>query len=1187
MLTQKYKQQQRQVRVQTSESNYLRGMFYTDKPLAEGYSKVLVNWDVDTTTGKLTPRKGLKPVYYGITNDTTVNAGNHGVLHNAHYTYTTNKQAVVHRDALTTKHILGILREYTKVSGGYYPNSNDCYLANMTINDNEDVILNHTPLFTQRNGYKTTNALRYLREPGIHNQLCKDRGQFIEPVGTFAFDNNYYFFLHTYRASTVDDWKKLDVIPNTQVPYYWEDVYSKVYPQAGNSLQLDETHPLAYGEPGTYYIMQLAGTIRQGVEQYAGKYIIMYYNSLGKAIPWGVYDTAKDTPEEIDAVFKQQGIPSISLRILSDSFLCYTKLGRDIQADETLLDDSLAHDNLNNNQYYVCVVNPQKLNPSEAASWGYNMLASDPYEFECENTAVNNVTILGILAYDEDNKICLTPRRNQKLVLKGYYRAPSAYHSDTEIAKYYATSKMTFYYATADTVYDVNKIYYIYSNGTYSKFTGTSFVTDVTYYEKLDTNPASLSDVTTKYITSDRPVTDYEYGAWCFCQQENKYYMVMPDIPSGQSAAVKALKEFGESKPSASERLAPLNTSDEDVIRVRWQVRHSGASDWIDLTDIKDQTFKLSDYYASHGDHAPFICTTELPAEEVMIRLLITDPLDVTALEEYTLATMTIGLSIVSDELSNTLNLQPVNYNLSTCTGMCEWENRLVVWGVQGALNTIFVSDVNNPTFFPYPNNIDILPEAVRAVYNFGADLLVLTSSALYRLIWDTESMGWTHRLIQQNLSITEADIPMCCVVKNMFFFKSGDAYYMLAPKQNATTSVRGYTNITEVSLPIKAMLTDFHDNIAVILEQITPGKFYSKYFKNNLMCYKAFPANDKIILQYIYNYADAAIQEKYDNPDLTAAIRLNPDDPGFSLGSNLYLNVQLIYSTANGTWSLKVFLTGNMLYTINSSVLQDEQYICVSSLGRHSVIYDFGNRKTAPQRYINGQTIVYNTQFIDIQDKPLCRLVYNETTKQYTVEVHAIKGCSINGVSEDKKDISVIDNYQLLDTGNRDINTDMKKRFREFQFKIKNEGASKFGMYTSFLIDGSLRRDLQKFTPKYTTDAETGEAVIIIERTLDNSLNHITFVPEYKITRVQRVIVSSKALQDEGALSNTTLSTNSTDPDYWTIDESAFPGKTFWKVRVCVSGKGYTPRAVLLSTNLKPFELFGHTWVYRTMNGR
>lgn len=1146
MLTQKYKQQQQQVRVQTSESNYAKGMFFSDVPLTEGYSKVLVNWDIDPNTGKLTPRKGLLPMYYSVSEDNSASAGNHPVLHNAHYTYTNNKQATLHRDTATTKHILGILRENTKVFGGGYPNSSDCYLTNITINDNADILLNHTSLFTQRNGYKTTNAFRYLKNPGVHNASCKDKSQFVEPVGTFAYDNNYYYFTHTYRDSNKEDWKKLGVIPNAQLPYYFESIFNKQV-NYGGSLQLDETHPLAYGEPGTYYVVQVSGTLRPEAAQYAGKYGIIYYDSKGEAELWGFYADCQDTPEEMNQLFLNN-VDTISLRILDESLLCYTKLGRDIQPEEILLDPEAKHGSLNNTQYYTCVVDPQKLNPTEASSWGYNMLLNDPYDFKCEKTAANVITILGILPYDSTGKVTLTPRKNQELTLKAYYRAPDEYYTDVAKGTYYATAKQ--YIEVSTTAED-----------------------DTVTTEKRD--PKTLDELEKFCGKTEEKLADYSsyaFGSWWYCTDEKQYYMVIP----ATSLTTKKLDKPSATKPAASVLLAPtLSSASKKEIRVRWQIRTVDSSDWIDLYNEK---LSLN---GKDKEHQPFTVTTTMSSDELLVKFTISDPASPDELtnEETVITTNTIGLSLVSDELANTLNLTPVKYALGTCTGMCEWENRLVLWGVQDALNTVFVSDVNNPTFFPYPNNIDILPEAVRAVYNFGADLLVLTASALYRLIWDTENAGWTHKLIQQNLNITEADIPMCCVVKNMFFFKSGDAYYMLAPKAANAAGVKGYTTITEVSAPIKELLLNFHDNIANIFTQITPGKFYAQYLKNNLVNYKAIPAHDKVILQYTYNYTDAAVQEKYDDPSVRDAFgTVLSEGIDIQFTSNLYFNVQLVYRLDTGVWSIKAYTTQKELYGINSSVLQNEQYACVENAGNHIIVYAFEEQQNYAQHYINGKPFTCVTFAEGVQDCVLTQLIYSNAYKRYELYAHPITSYYINGVSEDQKNVDIpTNNYQFLDTGNRDINTDMKKRFREYQFKIRNINATSLGLRTSFLVDGSVRKDLQRYVPRYITDPTTGESVIVVERTFNDS---------QETYKVEKVVVSTRMLQDSGELTPTTLA-NLTDPDYWVLEQSALPGRTFTKVRVLISGKGYTPRAQLLSTNLKTFEVLGHNWVYRTMHGR
>jgi hypothetical protein len=134
--------------------------------------------------------------------------------------------------------------------------------------------------------------------------------------------------------------------------------------------------------------------------------------------------------------------------------------------------------------------------------------------------------------------------------------------------------------------------------------------------------------------------------------------------------------------------------------------------------------------------------------------------------------------------------------------------------------------------------------------------------------------------------------------------------------------------------------------------------------------------------------------------------------------------------------------------------------------------------------------------------------------------------------------------------------------------------------------VDGSLRKDLQHYNPRLISDPTTGEQYVVVERTLDTSVNSMIFAPAYITTRIERVLVPERMLQDNGELTPTTLAENE-DPDRWVLNQSAFPGRTLWKIRMPISGKGYTPRAILLSTNEAEYEILGNAWVYRTMHAR
>lgn len=1096
-LTQKYKQQQQQVRVLTNESNYLKGMYFSDIPLAEGYSRVLVNYDIDSYSGKISPRKGLQSL--GVIRPT----GKAKQYLNNYNGFNVVVDSKVCAESDTTD-----------------PRQINKHLQTIVYNTETRTLLTTTcaPEITEGNQFKAasfsydhtdeyvTPEPFVIANPGVHGKNCIHNQFFKHPVGTFAFGNSYYTFLsHSiYRA------KKLADLPNEN----YVDAEGNLIT---NYEQLASVFDRLNMLPGQYFV-------------FTDPRAIAYCTELKKLATWEYSEE-----ELLNTTFKDT---------TGASRLCYTRLGVDIKNDPEieLLDKSLIRSRLEDNQYYVCVITPKQLNPTEASSWGYNMLLKNPYEFACEDTAVNLVTILGVLPYDKDGKVTLTPRKNQEITLKGYYRAPRTYHSDAQNARYYATTKRKFNATERQTIIREHP------NGTYRLASDTNVVviygyvigqsdTQCYYYKdgNNDTQIVSASDLETEEIESTiardplaaelaQIATDvtnnpdaYNFGDWWYCSDDARYYMVMPN----NSLTSKKLDLWGDTQPAASVKLDALPEGTENTIRVRWEMRSAGAATWTTLNN--EEPFTLSDYYAKNGDLAPFTIPVTMPDSEVLIKLTITDPNDLVDGEEAILSTNTIGLSLVSDTLANTLNLDAKSFDLGQCTGMCEWEQRLVLWGVPGALNTLFVSDVNNPAFFPYPNNIDIFQDPIVAVHNYGDELLVLTTSALYRLIWDAEGTGWTHKLVQQNLHIAAEDTYMSCVIKNMFFFKSGEYFYMMVPKTTSAASVRGEVAIAPISKPIENLLDNFHvevyNLIKVMVDQPSLADFTDK-----LVNYFSYVDNTKVVVNYVYAL------------DNTTA-----DSTAQDIASSKYLYVQLIYDTEIRTWVMRAFEAAHMLYASHADAIQQDRFIDLTPVDNEEHL--------ALQYY----------KFTDISDN----------TVQY-----------LNSDGEPQNAVRVIKNYQYLDTGNREINTELKKRFREFQFKIKNLTATNLGFFTSFLIDGSLRKDLQHYNPRLILDPATNEATVVVERTLDAK------TMTYNTTRVERILIPERMLQDQGELTPTILA-EETDPDRWVLDQSAFPGRTLCKIRMPISGKGLSPRAILLSTNELEYEILGHAWVYRTMHGR
>ena len=928
-LTQKYKQKQQQVRVITNESNFGKGMFYTDVPLGEGHAKMIINFDIDSATGKLVPRKGLQTqaCVFSKVSEFTLPTNGYNILLNSKIGYTESIQnSVLHSIAYNTA-------------------TQDTKLLTCTLEDPADIKYNVCEISNN----EAVHNIQELVQPEIHNKHTLHNIFFKKPVGVFAYNQAYYTFLKQNNKSK----------------------------------------------------------------------------------------------------------------------LCYTKLGKDITDTEVLLTPV---ESLDSKAYYTCVLEPVKNNPTEATSWGYNMLLENPYDFKCEKTAVNLVTITGIIPYDKQGKPVLTPKQNEEVVLKGYYRAPEVYHSDLQNGRFYSTKQAT-------------------------KKDDAGNIIPLTFKELQDT------------ISKDgKPDADYGFGTWCKVVEESpypdapavtNYYMVMP---AGDLNTAK-LDKFGDTKPGASVKLNVLpEEGGENEIRVHWQYKTGGAATW---TELDNSVFKLSEYYATHGDRAPFEVTCTLDNSEVIIKLTISDPADTVSTEEYILSTNTIGISTVSEELSTVFNVVPENYDLGQCTGMCEWEQRLVLWGVPGAENIVFVSDVNNPGYFPYPNNIDILPDPIMSVHNYGNELLVLTTTALYRLIWDAEGTGWTHKLVQRNLQIKKTDVPVACVYKNMFFFKSGNYYYMMVPK--ATASVQGETTIAPISKTIENLLDNFHEIVYNLFKIIIDDPALPN-FTDYLVNYFTYIDGTKIVVNYVYDL-------DYKNRTTYATERVE---------SSKYFYIQLVYDTDLRTWSLCAFEAAHMLQALHNNVLKQDTFVDLTPLNTDS------------HRYVV-QLYNYTGTF--------------DNTVQY---------CTTTGAVYAKR---ILRNYQYLDTGNREINTDLKKRFREVQFKLKTKGLTDLQLYLAFYVDGCAIQDLQESelrTIAQTT--ENQETVLIVDRV--------------------KKLATQMIIQDAGALKLTAL-------DSWTLNQSAFPGRTLWKIRLPIMGKGYTPSAIFLAKNEESFELLGHNWVYRTMNAR
>lgn len=1038
--TSRYKQVSRQARIQTREGAFSKGMMYTDKPLSEGYSKLLINYDIDPIDGTLHTRKGLQTTAIHPISVTGTNAVLFGM--NKGFTNIVDSSTRASKDFQRNTSNNSEMTTDIVVYNTSTNALNVVAIAGLTEEDKKRTANNITE--TKAYPFKAPYSVQPLcsgtndiyqviphtvLEPGIHGQKCTHDLCFRKPIGTFAFGNSYYTFSkHTLASGEVKD----------------------------------ELH------------------------------YTQYYNDSTK--PSLEYAVHINEPSK----FK-------------------------------------------NGSLYDYQVVPQKLNPSEAASAGFNMLAENPYDFECEDGG--NIAILGVLPY-AGNVPLLKPIINQDFLLKCYYRAPIT--SDN----YQLVQQAQGDYNLSERTFEPDGDYTEHYSRTFTHSSATgeitlgSAVTDFTalqkgmvFYTKAISGDSTGSYPTLyKYEIIGDQYIEFEEGVRTIKATRTQYY---------------------------SKKVTNA------TYRVKWEWREVGATVW---SPIKEEMVEFTVLQKS-----PLICPFSSAVEQVIIRVTITNPdnlveqVDGTKIE-YVESTAAFGLRFSLSNTEGVINAAPKIYKLATAKGMLEWKNRLVLWGVEDAETVLFTSDVNNPTYFPYPNNIDILDEPIVHCMLYGDDLLAFTNTKLYRLtIGETGGIG-THSLIQKNLNIAAKDIPMFCLVKNMVFFKSGNYYYMLVPK---SSSITGETTIAPISNTVYSFLDNFNNEVEKLFKIYTQGKTtpdlnmgqeapFTSYLEN----YYAYVDNEAVVLNYVYDYsgfikgqpdwdeddyAPGGYNENlhyWPTPDFTKAMNADYVRPR----DKRQFILSLIYNTSTYAWSIHIYETPGIIHPVSHNTLGQQHYMYV-----------------VPQ-------VVQNRDGGYDRSPVFVQCTKQNTDDNLVIYQAAVMDGLYDYICADKMEsttgfVPIQKNYQYLDTGYRVLTgaVDIKKRFREVQFSINNASQKALTFYTSFIVDGNLRKDMRGYITKMMVDPDDPKTgVLLVEHPyIDEEV-----IPEFVVTVKDYV-------SPDITPGDTTLN------DTFVLDNTQLPDLAYWKIRVGVSGKGYVPRLQILSVNDKEYSLLSTNWVYRTMNSR
>lgn len=578
--------------------------------------------------------------------------------------------------------------------------------------------------------------------------------------------------------------------------------------------------------------------------------------------------------------------------------------------------------------------------------------------------------------------------------------------------------------------------------------------------------------------------------------------------------------------------------------KVEWEWKTLEGESWSKIPTSQ------SEYDFSTATPPDITAFFKAPAEALMVRVSAYN-LD-SEYSDTVEKVMTVGFDFTEAGKLNNSNVTPENYDLYSCRDMLYWDNRLVIWGVAKDPTILFISDLNEPTYFPYPNNVTTFDEPIVTVKEFMGKLAVFTTSKIY-LVESTDGASWTTTVVQTNLHFKFSDRRLIQVVRNMLYFKSGDYYYMMVPKAQTLTGEL-------VLAPISSNITDFLNNFSVNFDSI----LYETY-------------GSRINYRFVdhFNYLD------YESVHNVYVVKLS---------SHSYIHFDLEYNTVTRYWKINIYFTESILTPYNTDATKVGSLISTSVRlfrtsnsvfigGRVVQIYKFDSSQ-AKDYYIPGQTsaaIRYDKSYtgatyaagnltlpsgsvadfdlkLDGVKVSTDNITFASTTDYYNgFKVTDIEQV-IKEVLSNPEEYIFYQNWQYLDTGFRTDNLHYNKRYRELQLEINNVDYSDLEFGMDFIIDGEYRKTVFKY--------EVSQIVDLFDRSYNVAF--VDLVPHMEVP-------SDEIIRD----------------NYWTIKHNIDNKIKLWKVRANISGKGTAPRLKLYSRNCVRYELLGINWIYRVMNMR
>ena len=454
------------------------------------------------------------------------------------------------------------------------------------------------------------------------------------------------------------------------------------------------------------------------------------------------------------------------------------------------------------------------------------------------------------------------------------------------------------------------------------------------------------------------------------------------------------------------------------AMRIYYQYNVDGETYQYKL-EVTDATLYDKEY-TTLTDWTNFTTGTEHP-----LWVNITPPYNKT---EYRISIRRNGQTNTESQLAKLIDcityktITPAEFDLTTAKGMVSWLGCIGVYGVKDAPDTIFFSDVEDPSYFPFPNNVIKFDNEVLAVYNYLDMLLVITTDSIILVTIGATIAQSSQKKVMTNIFIPEIDAVNVVILKDQIFFKTDTQFYVLKPNKYTSdaTDLKHYTNsiaIANYTIHFTQETLNMLNRVyrPILNEESKLEKRIVRFENFDVINIESAVKNEEV--HYVYTIVPYINRRQNTYPYLTKV----------NFG---HLNLDLVYNTVTRSYRLYLIGVGNDDTEYTAKLYRNKQSGSFYEVIGH-----------------NNQVYVYGESLHGRDDNPT--YPSGEWLAPY------------------------YNNYNYIDTGNVPIDDTYNKRYRELQMNIINREKSKIRFYTDVKIDGKVNVTSTRYLVQNVTDPD------------------------------------------------------------------------------------------------------------------